>query len=331
MSEIIYGAYTTVEENEVVIDVNDLAEEKIAEYERRMAKKREEEREQRRRGLVDDFFAELETDDDGNPIIPTDDEGQPILPTGDDGEPLIVIDEEGQPHSIYDAPELFTGGSGEETEDFDGEGFSEDGEPVDPAAAAEAIIADANAQAEAILADAQAQADAMRSHAEAEGKEQGYNDGRNEAMRESIAEKEALENERKELRAGFEAERAEMEKDLVDVITDVVGKAFKASLTDCGEIILHLVDNALLNIASSKEFLIKVNEENHRFLSEHKDELLGKVGSDVTLDIVMDPLLRNEDCIIETDGGLFDCGIDVELDNLVKEIRMLSIQTVGNT
>ena len=90
-------------------------------------------------------------------------------------------------------------------------------------------------------------------------------------------------------------------------------------------ILLHLVDNCLLNIENSKEFLIKVNDEGYSFLQENKALLQEKVGSDVVLDIVRDPVLPEGGCIIETDGGVFDCGLDTQMRNLIKDLRSLSV------
>ena len=42
------------------------------------------------------------------------------------------------------------------------------------------------------------------------------------------------------------------------------------------------------------------------------------------LDIVLDPLLDEKQCMIETDGGLFDCGMDTQMRNLTKDIKSLS-------
>ena len=59
-------------------------------------------------------------------------------------------------------------------------------------------------------------------------------------------------------------------------------------------------------------------------IKSKKEEIQAKVGSDVGIDIIADPLLNDSQCIIETDGGIFDCSIDTELDNLIREIRALS-------
>ena len=48
------------------------------------------------------------------------------------------------------------------------------------------------------------------------------------------------------------------------------------------------------------------------------------MGQEVSLDIVLDPLLNDSQCMVETDGGLFDCSMDTEMRNLIKEIKALS-------
>ena len=41
------------------------------------------------------------------------------------------------------------------------------------------------------------------------------------------------------------------------------------------------------------------------------------------LEIVPDYTLNENACTIETDAGIFDCGVDVQLDNLMKDINCL--------
>ena len=54
-----------------------------------------------------------------------------------------------------------------------------------------------------------------------------------------------------------------------------------------------------------------------------KDEILDYVGHDIELEIVPDYTLNENACTIETDAGIFDCGVDVQLDNLMKDIKAL--------
>ena len=48
-----------------------------------------------------------------------------------------------------------------------------------------------------------------------------------------------------------------------------------------------------------------------------------KIGNDVTIDVVNDMTMGEESCIIETATGVYDCGIDMVMTNLEKDIRSL--------
>ena len=189
---------------------------------------------------------------------------------------------------------------------------------------AEAILSEARERADAILAEAGEQAEAMRSHAEAEGQKEGYEQGLQEATARQRELENQLQAEKEQMQADYDQKQKSMEHDLVDVICGVVEKVFLVQFGDKKEIIWHAVDQALANIEGSKEFMIRVGEANLEFLRAHKEELQEKVGQDMTLDIVLDPLLDETQCMIETDGGLFDCGMDTQMRNLIKDIKSLS-------
>ena len=189
---------------------------------------------------------------------------------------------------------------------------------------ADAILSEAREQADAILAEAGEQADAMRSHAEAEGQKEGYEQGLQEAAARQRELESRMQAEKEQLQADYDQKQKNMEHELVDVVCDVVEKVFLVQFGDKKEIIWHAVDQALANIEGSKEFMIRVGEANLEFLRAHKEELQAKVGQDMTLDIVLDPLLDETQCMIETDGGLFDCGMDTQMRNLIKDIKSLS-------
>ena len=43
-----------------------------------------------------------------------------------------------------------------------------------------------------------------------------------------------------------------------------------------------------------------------------------------SLEIVKDATLERNQCLIETDGGIFDCSLDVQLENLIMDVKALS-------
>jgi flagellar assembly protein FliH len=296
------------EEHKLSLDYNDRIQERIQEFQQQIIKRKDDFRQQK----IDDFFAAIEVDEDGNTIYPSDEEGHVLLPLDEDGTPLVVMDDEGNP--VINQVE--------EAEEEAEEAFV-DMEAIQ--AQADEMIANAREEADAIVAEAQEQAEALKSHYEEEGKKSGYQEGLADAMNEFNAKKDELEAERQQLQAEFDEKERAMESELVDVITEVMERFFMVQFSNKKDLLLHLIDNALINIENSREFLIKVNDENFDFLNQYKSQLQEKVGNDLQLDIIRDPVLDVHQCLIETDGGVFDCSLDVELDNLVKDLKSLSM------
>lgn len=190
---------------------------------------------------------------------------------------------------------------------------------------ANAILEAAKAEADEIIEDAKLQAERMREQALSEGKEEGYKAGHEEAYAEITAKQEQLENLEKDLRADYEKQMEELEPALVEVITDVVEKVFDIQFADQKNVLLYLIQNAIMQAGSCKEFRIHVGEDSYPYVSAHKAELMERVGADLRLDIIEDTALGENQCEIETDAGVFDCGVGVQMKNLIKEIRTLSL------
>ena len=175
------------EEHKLSLDYNDRIQERIQEFQQQIIKRKDDFRQQK----IDDFFAAIEVDEDGNTIYPSDEEGHVLLPLDEDGTPLVVIDDEGNP--VINQVE--------EAEEEAEEAFV-DMEAIQ--AQADEMIANAREEADAIVAEAQEQAEALKSHYEEEGKKTGYQEGLANAMNEFNAKKDELEAERQQLQAEFD-------------------------------------------------------------------------------------------------------------------------------
>lgn len=311
MSKILKWQFITEEEDKALIDSNSKVRAKIEAYEKRLMK----EKELRYSKLKDVFYSAITQDEEGNVVLPSDEEGNILFPLDDDGNPLIVIDEEGNVVDAAPAAE-----EEDETPSLTSELLLEEAQEQ-----AEKIKHEARFAADMILEEARDQAEALKRHYEEEGKKTGYQEGLGQAMQEFDGKKAELEAENQRIREEYEKKRDALESEIVTSVCDVLEKFFCVQFGDSKELLLHLVDNCLLNIENSKEFLIKVNDEGYSFLQENKALLQEKVGSDVVLDIVRDPVLPEGGCIIETDGGVFDCGLDTQMMNLIKDLRSLSV------
>ena len=79
----------------------------------------------------------------------------------------------------------------------------------------------------------------------------------------------------------------------------------------------------MLGLDDGKNFVIRVSDSNYKFIESHVADIKEKIGNDVTIDVVNDRNLEENDCMIETATGVYNCGIDMVLSNLEKDIRSL--------
>ena len=191
-------------------------------------------------------------------------------------------------------------------------------------AEAERIIEEARLQAEQIIADANKNADA----AFEEAKQNGYYEG-NEKAQEEMTIKQAqfeveFDNKRKELEQEYNNLKESIEPELVEVITDVFRKVTGVVAEDNQEIILHLINDVMHNADGSRDYVIKVSPDDYKFLVNNQGKIYCAMSREVNIDIVEDATLERNQCMIETNTGIFNCSLDIELNNLIKNIKLLS-------
>ena len=204
----------------------------------------------------------------------------------------------------------------------------------EPEASPEDLIAQARAEAEEIIATAQAEAikyaDNARFEAETlyeKSRQEGYNEGSAKLHSEVAEEKARMQEElialKHQLKEEHEKKLETMESDIIDAVIMVFRHVFNIQFENKKQILLYLVHNTLMNVEVGKEFRIRVASANYKFIESHIGDIKEKIGNDIDIEIVNDMTLGPEDCIIETESGVFNCGIDMELTNLEKDIRSL--------
>ena len=189
---------------------------------------------------------------------------------------------------------------------------------------AQKLLDNANEQAQQIIEQDQEQI----KHLEEEARQRGYKEGQSEALTELEDAKKKLRQEFCEKSEMLEAEyiqrKKQIEPELVDVLTGVFEKVILTVAEDDKSILLHLINSTLENSDKSHEFLIKTSPEDYKFLINNQGKIYCAMTKEITLEITPDETLERNQCIIETDGGVFNCSLDIELNNLIKKIKMLS-------
>lgn len=183
-------------------------------------------------------------------------------------------------------------------------------------------------EADRILAEAREEAERLFEEAKTQGFQAGIADAEKKADALLMERRAQLEQELEEYRAQVYAEteeyRAQIEPQLVETLLTVYSKVTKAIADDKKDMIYYLVDNVLRNAEMSHEFSIRCSEEDYKFLQNNKDKLYGSGSPDIRIEIIKDLSMERNQCIIETDTGVFDCSLDIQLDHLRESIHLLS-------
>ena len=78
-----------------------------------------------------------------------------------------------------------------------------------------------------------------------------------------------------------------------------------------------------------KKILLRVSQDDYPYVSMRKKELITGTGIAVeAVEIVEDFSMKKGQCIIETEGAIFDCGFKTQMEELRKQLKMLSYEEV---
>ena len=189
---------------------------------------------------------------------------------------------------------------------------------------AAAIVGRANEDALSIIENAKMEAEKML----LEAREQGYTEGMEKANAEAEAIKQQVvaeyEEEKQRVIAEYRRKEEQLEPELVDVILKIFADITKAVSVDKRDMILTLVNNVMTSGEASRNFVIKASVEDAAFLRENKEKIEGATRNDIQIEIVSDPSMKRNECLIDTDTGVYDCSLDIQLENLINDIRILS-------
>ena len=205
-----------------------------------------------------------------------------------------------------------------------------DAEILNQEAAQEMInsqLADAQEQADRILEEASAKAQDLQKNAMEEGRAQGYDDAYQQGAKEAEALKEDLLHQKEQLEADYKKMVDTLEPEMVDALTQIYEHVFAVDLRNDKNIILHLLQTALSRLEPGNDFIVHVSPDDYDMIVDEKKRLRENITSpNATMEIIEDPMLKENECIIETDGGVFDCSIGVELEELSRKLKLLSFE-----
>lgn len=189
----------------------------------------------------------------------------------------------------------------------------------------EEMIKKANAQAESIREEAKREAAEIMESA----REEGFNKGKEEGLVQALEAKREFEAKKAELEAEYDEMLKKLEPQMVDVITSVYEHVFSNNFFSRRDVMVCLINKALMSIETDERVVILVSSEDYDMLVGMKSSLLEKVILKTEPEIVQRDDYQKGQVKIETPYGIIDCSIDTELKELNRTLRLLSYEGHG--
>ncbi len=103
-----------------------------------------------------------------------------------------------------------------------------------------------------------------------------------------------------------------LEEKLVKTVNLAVRKVIGE--IDKDELITKIIKNALLHVHSQQKVLLKVSSQDEEAVRSHLELLLKSApGSLSYIDVAVDPRMNQGDCVLESELGLLDAGLETQL------------------
>lgn len=200
------------------------------------------------------------------------------------------------------------------------------------------LVEEAQANSQEMLENARKEADRIREEARAEAerekadilesaRKQGYTEGSNRAQTEGEAVRQEYLKKEKLLEEQYQQKLEELEPQMVDTITQIYEHIFHVELQSNRDILTYLISNTLRKIDGERDFIIHVSKEDYPYVNMQKKQMLaGAVSANCNVEIIEDMTLTKNECMIETDSGIYDCGLGTQLEELRKKLMLLAWQ-----
>ncbi len=194
-------------------------------------------------------------------------------------------------------------------------------------ARADEIIALAQSDADAIIEQARQECESIRQAALTDGRDAGYQEGKVQAAKEIEKQTKLLAEEKERLNAEYEAKLKTMEGELVSTILEVFTKVTHVLAEDKKDLVFKLVEDVIAKNEFSSDLMIRVSSTDYKFVLDNREKLRQSIHGKMQIEIIEDPTFKKGQCMIETDSGIYDCSLDIQMENLVESIKILACMT----
>ena len=191
----------------------------------------------------------------------------------------------------------------------------------------EELIAEAQAEIEEMRKEAEKNISFLKKRAMEEGRQAGYEEGRRQAMQEFEENKKELDKKAKVLEEEFQNRVDQLEPMFIETLTGIYEQIFNIDLAEYKPILINAIANTIRQIEGSRDFLVHISRTDYQKIMKQKEELLSQLPSQgVSVELIEDASLHENECMIETSNGIYECGIGTQLEELTRKLKLLSFE-----
>lgn len=197
-------------------------------------------------------------------------------------------------------------------------------EPVYEGPSPEELIAKAQEEIEQMQAKAQEEIEQLQAMAIEKGMEEGRSLGYKEGAERAQAE---LEKAKSELENDYRQKIKTLEPEFIKQLSGIYEHIFHVELGSYHNLVVGLLESCMQKMESSSSYMIHVSREDYPYVSMQKKALADALSNkNAVLEVAEDASMRKNECMIEADSGIYDCSLDMQLDELRRELMLLSYE-----
>ncbi len=140
----------------------------------------------------------------------------------------------------------------------------------------EELMEQVRMEADAMLAEASREAEAIKKAAHQEGYQRGLEEGNSQAEKKYQEKVEQLKFDRTKMEESYQNKLEEVEPLFVDALTGIYEHIFHCDLARFREVILFSIQNIIGGGESSKDFIIRVSQEDYAYISDRFFAYIGE-------------------------------------------------------
>jgi type III secretion protein L len=169
------------------------------------------------------------------------------------------------------------------------------------------IIDSAQKQAQTIIEEAKIKYE--------QEKQRGYNDGVN-----------ASKVDQSEQNMEFVRKTISYLSNIENTIADIIIKGIKKIVgdLDTDKVALNLVKNVLKNVRNEKMIKVRISSDEYNYVNEHMQSITSEYKTVQFIDLVSDHRLKAGDCILESELGVIDSSLDIQIEALKRQFSKLN-------